>query len=60
MPASHVHYWRQKFERNRARDAKYRRQLSRMGWRVLTIWECQTRLPARLESRLKKFLDRPL
>jgi len=58
MPASHVNYWRQKFDRNRARDSKYRRQLCRMGWRVLTIWECQTRLPARLESRLKKFLDR--
>jgi DNA mismatch endonuclease (patch repair protein) len=58
MPASHVNYWRQKFGRNRARDAKCRRKLARMGWRVLTVWECQTRSRPRLESRLRKFLAR--
>ncbi|MCX5670789.1 MAG: very short patch repair endonuclease [Planctomycetota bacterium] len=57
MPASRVKYWRQKFARNMARDVKHRRRLSRMGWRVLTIWECQTGKPDRLESRLKAFLQ---
>lgn len=57
MPTSRAKYWRQKFERNRARDLKHRRELSRMGWRVLTIWECQTRKPDSVESRLKAFLD---
>ena len=56
MPSSRVNYWKQKFERNRARDVKHRRQLCRMGWRVLTIWECQTRKPENVESRLKAFL----
>jgi DNA mismatch endonuclease (patch repair protein) len=57
MPASRVNYWRQKFKRNLARDAKCRRELARMGWRVLTIWECQTRKPDSVESRLIAFLD---
>jgi DNA mismatch endonuclease (patch repair protein) len=55
-PASRVAYWAQKFDRNRARDMKNRRKLARMGWQVLTIWECQTRRPVFLESRLKSFL----
>ena len=57
MPASRVAYWREKFRRNKARDRKNRRALVRLGWRVLTIWECQTRRPAFLESRLRAFLE---
>jgi G:T-mismatch repair DNA endonuclease (very short patch repair protein) len=32
------------------------RRLRRLGWRVLTIWECQTRDPARLKARIARFL----
>ena len=56
MPASRVDYWRAKFERNRSRDVKVRRQLVRSGWRVLVIWECQTRNLDRLRKRVKTFL----
>lgn len=57
MPSSHVYYWLQKFDRNKARDAKNRRKLVRSGWHVLTIWECQTRNLIRMELRLKRFLS---
>ena len=57
MPASRVAYWQQKFERNRGRDIRNRRKLARLGWRVLIIWECQTRKPALLEARVKSFLN---
>ena len=57
MPASRVSYWQQKFDRNRARDLKNRRRLVRLGWRVLVVWECQTKKPALLEPRLKAFLE---
>ena len=57
MPASRVAYWKRKFERNKARDSRDRRRLVRMGWRVLIIWECQTRSPATLVSRIREFLD---
>jgi DNA mismatch endonuclease (patch repair protein) len=56
MPTSRGAYWKDKFDRNRSRDQKNRRKLSRMGWQVLVVWECQTRKPALLESRLKAFL----
>ena len=58
IPATRRKYWIAKIERNAARDKRTRRALSRLGWRVLTVWECHTR-PARLpklESRLARFL----
>lgn len=40
MPASNVEMWAAKFARNVERDREVERQLMEMGWRVLTVWEC--------------------
>lgn len=57
-PKRNAAFWQEKFEQNMVRDAKNNRELRRLGFRVLTIWECQlksaTKL-ARLETRLDRF-----
>lgn len=40
-PASNAEFWREKFAANVARDKRTTLALRRLGWRVLTIWECQ-------------------
>jgi DNA mismatch endonuclease (patch repair protein) len=57
-PATNRKYWDAKLERNKQRDRKHRRELRRLGWRVLTIWECQTKASKAewLEARLWEFL----
>ena len=60
-PASNVLFWQQKFAGNVERDARQRRALRGAGWRVLTIWECQSRsLPVlgTLISRIRAGLGR--
>jgi len=57
-PKSHVDYWVPKIERTRARDAAHRESLRSMGWRVLTVWECELRNEAKLESSLLRFLSK--
>ncbi len=57
MPKSRLDFWRPKLEGNRERDEKNRRALSRQGWKVLTLWECQLKNTARLEGRIRRFLD---
>ncbi len=59
MPASRVDYWSGKFARKQARDRRNRRALRRLGWGVLTVWECQTRVSklAVLRDKLTAFLD---
>jgi len=42
VPKSNVAFWRAKFEENVRRDRRATRALRRDGWRVLTVWECQT------------------
>ena len=42
-PKSRVQFWTDKFQKNIARDAAVRQQLSERGIRELVIWECTIR-----------------
>ncbi|RIK82739.1 MAG: very short patch repair endonuclease [Planctomycetota bacterium] len=55
-PVSNAAYWQAKRDRNVARDRRNLRRLRRLGWRVLTIWECQTRNAAKLKRKISRFL----
>jgi len=39
-PKTRRKFWAEKIAGNRARDARNLEELSRSGWRSLTIWEC--------------------
>lgn len=56
-PKSRVRFWRQKLDANRIRDKRKRAELRAAGWRVLVIWECQTRETDEISSKIKRFLD---
>jgi DNA mismatch endonuclease (patch repair protein) len=47
VPATRRDFWKQKLEANAARDRKAVAALRADGWRVLLIWECALRGPAR-------------
>lgn len=59
QPKSNADYWNAKLERNRKRDAKHRRELRKLGWQVLIVWECETTASKleTLESKLLAFLS---
>lgn len=52
-PTARADFWREKFAANVARDRKQRRLLRQAGWRVIVVWECETRQPGRLVRRLR-------
>ncbi len=58
-PKSNTGYWTPKLARNIARDKQRATKLRRAGWRVLVIWECETKDTAKLASRVTKFLAKP-
>ena len=41
LPKTNVDFWRHKIERNKQRDVEVQHQLAKMGWHVMTVWECQ-------------------
>ncbi len=47
MPRTNNAYWMAKLARNVARDQRVRRQLNRLGWSVIAVWECRVVTPQR-------------
>jgi DNA mismatch endonuclease, patch repair protein len=57
-PKTRSEYWANKFDTNKKRDSLKQRQLRRLGWDVLVIWECETFDTDKLGKQLTKFLVR--
>lgn len=57
MPKSRQVFWGAKLEGNRLRDGRVKAALRRQGWSVATVWECQINNVARLEKRLRRFIE---
>lgn len=55
-PATNAAFWREKRRGNVERDRQRLRELRKTGWSVLVVWECWTRTPRKLASRLASFL----
>ncbi len=51
-PKSRVAFWQRKFDKTVERDRRAVEELEALGWRVETLWECETRDQARLSLRI--------
>jgi DNA mismatch endonuclease, patch repair protein len=56
MPKSNIDMWKEKFRRNLDRDRKNLAELEQVGWRVLIVWQCETRKLQMLQRKLRRFL----
>ena len=57
LPKSRLEFWEQKLAGNVERDKRNRAALEAAGWKVIEIWECETRKPevlASLGGRIKR------
>jgi DNA mismatch endonuclease, patch repair protein len=57
VPKTRTEFWLDKFAANVKRDRLCRAELEKLGWKVLEIWECETRDPKTVERRLRKHFD---
>lgn len=56
VPKTNQGYWLPKLQRNIERDGRNRDELERLGWKVLVVWECETKDLELLRRRIKGFL----
>lgn len=53
-PKTNTDYWSRKFRRNMERDRENRKKLEEGGWRVLVIWECETKTLESMQAFFRK------
>lgn len=59
IPTTRRSYWKAKLMRNKERDRHTRRALRRLGWNLLTVWECEVTESERLATKIVRFLRKP-
>ncbi len=57
LPKSNAEFWRQKLEKNVARDRRNIQTLKDLGWYVLIIWECELKDTRTLQAKLSDFFE---
>ena len=53
IPHTNTEFWRNKIESNRKRDERNKEALKKLGWSVMTIWECQLKPAVRARTFLE-------
>ena len=57
-PRSNTTFWKEKFAKNLERDKRNRKDLRKMGWRTIVIWECEIVDTNRKTRNLSHILNR--
>lgn len=57
MPKTNYEYWKPKLTGNEKRDAKHVKELENLGWKVLIVWECETKEIEALQIKLHRFIE---
>lgn len=55
VPASNTNYWLPKLDKNVEKDTYAIKELKKMNWKVLVVWECDLK-PNKQAKNLKKIL----
>jgi DNA mismatch endonuclease (patch repair protein) len=56
-PKSNSAYWKIKREKTIIRDKKYLKEIEKLDWKYLIVWECETKNVNKLKKSLKDFLS---
>ena len=51
-PTSNINFWNEKLDKNIKRDNEKAQALQDLGWKVLTVWECELKAVEVLSNRL--------
>jgi DNA mismatch endonuclease (patch repair protein) len=54
LPKTRAEFWLAKLDGNVERDRRSKASLKQLGWRVLTVWECELKDEPRLRGRLMR------
>ncbi len=58
LPKTRPEFWFAKLNGNVERDMRNAAELRKLGWKVLTIWECETKNEIRLSKQLLRSIPK--
>jgi len=58
LPKSKIEYWSKKIKGNISRDKRNTKELNKLGWKVIVIWECNLKRIIKNPTSLLKHFNR--
>jgi len=58
MPRNNRDFWAKKLQGNKDRDKLVNRELRKLGWTVVRVWEHELKNPGKVAAKLKKALGK--
>lgn len=55
-PSSNISYWNKKLDANIERDRKNIKELVKLGWKVLILWQCEIKDAEAIKRKIDFFL----
>jgi DNA mismatch endonuclease (patch repair protein) len=57
MPKNNREFWAKKLQANKDRDKFVNRELRKLGWRVLRVWECELKEPRQVAVKVRRYYE---
>jgi len=57
MPKNNQKFWADKLQGNKDRDKFVTRELRKMGWKVVRVWEHELKSPLRVVAKVQRALN---
>lgn len=57
IPSTNSAFWKDKLEKNVAKDERHRAALEALGWRVLVVWECEMNTQAKFTKKIESLIS---
>lgn len=54
LPLTNHEFWKDKIQKNIERDKLKQKELKKLGWKIITIWQCQIKSRESVEKTLKQ------
>jgi len=58
LPQTNYEFWKNKMETNIKRDRKNQKDLKKLGWKILVIWQCQIKNRELFEKTMKRTITK--
>lgn len=55
-PTTNIEFWDEKLDKNIKRDIQTEAELKKLGWKILTVWDCEIKGKEILIEKLEKSL----
>ena len=56
-PETNTAFWTLKLDKNIVRDIRQQKELKKLGWKSLVVWQCEIRNRDKLRNKILRFLD---